>query len=70
MAEVKEEAVGKSTNWLPDPTQVIRENGDSVVELRQNGDLVGEINFTKIVGGILERFGFKVQRVPPLKVVE
>lgn len=55
---------------LPEPQQVIRENGDSVVELRQNGRLVGEINFTLIVGNVVEQlFGVRVNR-PQLKVVE
>lgn len=34
---------------LPSPQPVLRENGDAVVELRQDGELVGELNFTKII---------------------
>lgn len=33
---------------LPDVQPVIRD-GESVVELRQNGELVGHINFTRIL---------------------
>ena len=64
-----EKVAEKKTDWLPDPRQVIRPNGDSVVELRQNGQLVGEINFTLIITNILSGLGFKVQR-SHLKAVE
>jgi len=32
---------------LPEPVPLVRD-GEAVVELRQNGELVGEINFSKI----------------------
>ena len=57
-------------SWLPEPHQVLRSNGDSVVELRQNGAVVGELNFTKIMSNVLGMMGFEVQREPHLKAVE
>ena len=71
MAKVEEEkAAVKTPVWLPEPTPVVRPNGDSVVELRQNGVLVGELNFTLIVSNVVENlFGIKVQR-SHLKAVE
>ena len=47
---------------LPSPTPVIRENGDAVVELRQDGQLVGEVNFSKIVGGWFDKLGWTNKR--------
>jgi hypothetical protein len=34
---------------LPSPRPALRENGDAVVELVQDGQVVGELNFTKII---------------------
>ena len=53
---------------LPNPQPVIRENGDAVVELRQNGELVGEINFSAILGQWFDQLGW-VNRRPKLKSV-
>lgn len=47
---------------LPAPTPVIRENGDAVVELRQDGLLVGEVNFTAIIGNWFEKLGWTNKR--------
>jgi len=41
----KEEA---PTLHLPEIGGAIRDNGEAVMELRQDGELVGEINFSKI----------------------
>jgi len=43
---------------MPQPAPVIRENGDAVVELRQNGELVGEINFSAIIGNWFDKMGW------------
>jgi hypothetical protein len=40
---------------FPEVKTVLRSTGEAVVELRQNGDLVGEINFTKLLAGWLEQ---------------
>ena len=71
MAKVEEEkAAVKTPVWLPEPTPVVRPNGDSVVELRQNGQLVGELNFTRVMSNLFEGlFGIKVER-SHLKAVE
>jgi hypothetical protein len=55
MAKVEDQQL----HW-PEPAAVVRDNGDAVVELRQNGDLVGEINFSKIVGQWLGALGIGV----------
>lgn len=41
---------------LPQAHPVLR-NGEAVVELRQEGVLVGEVNFTKIMTNWLETLG-------------
>lgn len=51
------EKVDKNELHWPEPVPVVRDNGDAVVELRQNGDLVGEVNFSKIVGQWLSVLG-------------
>jgi len=43
-------------HW-PEPVGTIRENGEAVVELRQDGELVGEINFSKIFSQWLRVLG-------------
>ena len=63
------ENVKDQSGWLPEPTPVIRANGDSVVELRQDGTLVGELNFTQIMVNVLGRFGLEVKRAPHLRSV-
>lgn len=47
---------------LPEPMPVVRENGDAVVELRQDGELVGEVNFSKILGNWFSRLGMGKSR--------
>lgn len=47
---------------LPAPCPVLRENGDAVVELRQDGQLVGEVNFTAIIGGWFDKLGWTNKR--------
>lgn len=37
---------------LPDPRHAVRENGDSVIELVYNGQVVGEINCTIFWRGV------------------
>ena len=53
---------------LPNACPVIRENGDAVVELRQDGNLVGEINFSAIIGNWFDKLGWTNHR-PKLKSV-
>ena len=53
---------------LPDVVPVLRPNGESVVELRQNGEVVGEINFTKIFANWFEALGI-IEKPRHLKVV-
>jgi hypothetical protein len=47
---------------LPKPAPVIRENGDAVVELRQDGELVGEVNFSAILGQWFDKMGWTNNR--------
>jgi hypothetical protein len=42
---------------LPHAAPVVRANGDSVLELTQNGELVGEVNFTKIIANWFDALG-------------
>ena len=53
---------------LPEVMPVVRETGEAVVELRQNGQLVGEINFTKILTTWAQQLGLigrpKLKSVP------
>jgi len=53
---------------LPEVQPVVRETGEAVVELRQNGQLVGEINFTKILTTWAQQLGLisrpKLKSVP------
>lgn len=53
---------------LPEVMPVVRETGEAVVELRQNGQLVGEINFTKILTTWAQQLGMisrpKLKSVP------
>lgn len=44
------EKVNEPKLYWPEPQAVVRDNGDAVVELRQDGELVGEVNFSKIIG--------------------
>lgn len=39
-----------------EPVATVRD-GQSVVQLRHNGQVVGELNFTKIVGDLFARLG-------------
>ena len=63
MAEVKNPDLA-----FPEPVPRVREDGDAVVELRQNGELVGEINFSKIFGHWFDELGIGRRR-PHLKSV-
>jgi len=47
----------KVGNPLPMPECKVRNDGTVVVEFTQNGECVGELNFTKIIGGIFEALG-------------
>jgi hypothetical protein len=47
---------------MPVPTPVIRENGDAVVEMRQDGQLVGELNFSAILGNWFDKLGWGNKR--------
>lgn len=40
----------------PDVRPVIR-NGESVVELVQDGEVIGTLNFTKIMANLFDAFG-------------
>ncbi len=53
---------------FPQVHPVIRD-GQSVVELRQNGEVVGEVNFTKIVANWFDGLGIIKKRPSHLKVV-
>lgn len=55
--------------YFPEPMPIVRDNGDAVVELRQGGELVGEINFSMIVGQWLAVLGIKVDRGRHLRSV-
>lgn len=46
MAQMKNQP---NTLPLPSPRPALRKNGDAVVELVQDGQVVGELNFTKIL---------------------
>ena len=54
MAQVED----SSTLFFPKVTPVVRETGEAVVELRQDGQLVGEINFTKIFTSFAQQLGW------------
>lgn len=54
---------------FPQVQPVVRETGEAVVELRQDGELVGEINFTKIFTGWGRRLGLIGRPKPDLKSV-
>ncbi len=54
---------------FPEVTPRVRENGEAVVELVQDGHLVGEINFTKILTGVARAFGWLERPKPNLKSV-
>lgn len=43
---------------LPVTQPVIRENGDAVVELNMDGVIVGEINFSAILGNWFAKMGW------------
>ena len=47
---------------LPKAEPVLRENGDAVVELRQDGQLVGEFNVSLVLGNWFDKMGWRNQR--------
>lgn len=53
---------------LPTIQPVVRPDGDSVVELRQNGELVGEVNFSKIIANWFDAIGL-IKKPKHLKVI-
>lgn len=42
---------------FPDVRTVVRPNGDSMVELKMANEVVGEINFTKVMRHVFEHLG-------------
>lgn len=57
---------------LPTPRPVVRPNGDSVLELVQDGQLVGELNFSRMVENWFDALGIikKPARPVTLRVVK
>lgn len=53
---------------LPEVAPVLRPNGEAVVELRQNGEVIGELNFTKLFTYWFEQLGL-IKPERHLKVV-
>jgi hypothetical protein len=64
MAEMKQPELA-----MPTAAAVVRENGDAVVEVRHDGALVGELNFSKIFRRWAEQLGFLKRPAPDLKSV-
>lgn len=55
---------------LPEVTPRVREDGHAVVELVQDGELVGEIDFTKIMTKLFQGLGIIPKpKAPELKSV-
>lgn len=50
---------------LPEVTPRVREDGHAVVELVQDGELVGEIDFTKIMTNIFKGVGLLQEKPKP-----
>lgn len=53
---------------LPEVRPVLRANREAVVELRQNGEVVGEINFTKLFTGWFTQLGL-IEPQTKLKII-
>lgn len=54
---------------LPEVRPVVRPNGDSVLEMHQDGELVGEVNFSRIIENIFDALGI-IKKPRHLKVVK
>jgi hypothetical protein len=54
---------------FPEPRPVIRENGDSVVELRCGNTVVAEINWTNLWRRWLSSAGLNVEAEPSQRTV-
>lgn len=64
MAEVTQKALA-----IPTAAAVVREDGDAVVEVRHDGQLVGELNFSKIFRSWFQQLGWLEKSTPGLMSV-